>query len=113
MGYCSKCGNKLSDEDYFCNKCGARTAKGVEAGASAPVDDLKETLSKMGVEMERAFSVAAKEIHEAFKTAGENVRRSTVKEPNVCSQCGEKNASDSKYCYKCGEKLGGKQLKNH
>ena len=108
MGYCSKCGTKVSDDDYFCSKCGARTTKGVEAGVSAPAEDLRDALSKMGVEMEKAFSVAAKEIHEAFKTAGENIRRSAGKESIICSHCGEKNSSDSKYCYKCGEKIGRK-----
>lgn len=77
--------------------------KGAEAGA--PAEELRETFSKIGQEVEKAFSVAAKEIHEAFKTTGENIRRSTGKEPTVCPHCGEKNASDAKYCYKCGEKI--------
>jgi uncharacterized membrane protein YvbJ len=108
MGYCSKCGNRVSDDEYFCSKCGARTREGVAAGVSAPWEEVRDSLSKMGQEMEKAFSVAAGEIHEAFKTAGESVRRSTGKESVVCSNCGEKNASDSSYCYKCGEKISGK-----
>jgi uncharacterized membrane protein YvbJ len=108
MGYCSRCGNKVSDDDYFCSKCGARTREGVEAGATAPAEELKDALSKMGQEMERAFSVAAREIHDVFKKAGENVRRPTGRESVVCSHCGEKNATDASYCYKCGEKISRK-----
>jgi uncharacterized membrane protein YvbJ len=108
VGYCPKCGSKVSDEDYFCSKCGTRTREGAEAGVTAPAEELREALSKMGQEMEKAFSVAAREIHEAFKTAGDNVRRSASREPVVCSQCGEKNASDSTYCYRCGEKIDSK-----
>ena len=108
MDYCSKCGNKVSDDDYFCSKCGARIREGVAAGVSAPLEETRDALSKMSQEMEKAFSLAAKDIQEAFKTAGENVRRSTSKEPVVCSNCGEKNAIDASYCYKCGEKIVGK-----
>jgi uncharacterized membrane protein YvbJ len=106
MGYCPKCGNKVPDDDYFCSKCGARTKKGMEAGASGPAEELKDALSKMSQEMEKAFTVAAKEIHEALKTAGENVRRSTGMELLICSNCGEKNSTAATYCHKCGEKLG-------
>jgi uncharacterized membrane protein YvbJ len=108
MGYCSKCGNEVSEDDYFCSKCGTKTAKGAEAGVSAPTEELRDALSKMGQDMEKAFSMAAKQIHKAFKTAGENVRRSTGREPIICSHCGQKNASDSSFCYKCGERLGRK-----
>lgn len=108
MGYCPKCGNKVSDEDYFCSKCGARTKRGAEAGVSAPAEEFKEAMSKVAEEMEKAFTLAAKEIHKAFTKAEENVRRSTSRELVVCSHCGEKNTRDASYCYKCGEKIGTK-----
>jgi predicted amidophosphoribosyltransferase len=106
MAFCHKCGKKISEDDLFCSNCGARTKKGIEAGVSAPAEEMREAFSKMGQEMEKAFAVAAKEIHEAFKTARENIRQSTGRETVVCSHCGEKNASGASYCYKCGEKIG-------
>jgi adenine-specific DNA methylase len=106
MAFCHKCGKKISEDDLFCSNCGARTKKGIEAGVSAPAEEMREAFSKMGQEMEKAFAVAAKEIHEAFKTARENIRQSTGRETVVCSHCGEKNASCASYCCKCGEKIG-------
>jgi len=108
MGSCPKCGNNISDRDYFCSKCGARIKEGVPPGVSDSMEETREALSKMGQELEKAFSLAAKDIQEAFKTAGDNVRRSTSKESLICSNCGEKNASDANYCYKCGQKINGK-----
>jgi uncharacterized membrane protein YvbJ len=108
MAFCLKCGKKISEDDYFCSNCGARTEKGAREGVSASAEELRETFSKMGVEMEKAFSIAAKEIHEAFRTARENIRESTNRETIVCPHCGDKNASDAAYCYKCGGKTGKK-----
>jgi len=105
MGYCSKCGEELPEDAYFCSKCGVRTRKGVEAGVSTPLEELREAFSKMEQEMEKAFSVAAKEMEKAFKTARENIQRSVRKEPTVCPHCGEKNLSDANFCGKCGNKL--------
>jgi uncharacterized membrane protein YvbJ len=108
MVYCHKCGNEVADEDHFCSKCGARTAKGKDSGVSAPAEELRESLSRMGEEMEKAFSSAAKEIHDAFRTAGENVRGAAGNEPVICPSCGQKNASGANYCHKCGQKIGTK-----
>jgi uncharacterized membrane protein YvbJ len=105
MGFCSKCGENLPDDVYFCPKCGTRTKTGKEAGVSAPAEELKEAFSIAGQEIEKAFRLAAKEIHEAFKTARENIRESTTTKAIVCSHCGEKNKGDSNFCYKCGRKL--------
>ncbi len=105
MGFCHKCGKKLSEEAYFCPNCGARTRKGEEAGVSSAADDMREAFSKVGQEMERAFAIAAKEMQKAFKTAGENIRKSTTKERVVCSACGEKTEANATYCHNCGKKL--------
>ncbi len=99
--FCSKCGEKLPENANFCPRCGARTKKGIEAGISTPWEDLKDSLSKMGQQIEKAFSIAAKEVDKAFKTAKESMGREEV----VCPHCGEKNLSDARFCHNCGEKL--------
>jgi predicted amidophosphoribosyltransferase len=103
--YCSKCGAKLPEDVYFCSHCGYRTKKGVEAGAHAPMDDLKEEFSRFGQEMEKAFEKAAKEIHEAFKTARENIKQSVKKEAITCPHCGKDSPSGSSFCVYCGKKF--------
>ena len=107
MGFCSRCGKELSEDAYFCPKCGVKTRRGVEAGVPTPFpsEDLKEAFSKMGQEMERAFSIAAKEIQKAFGTVRESVGESGRREPAVCPHCGEKNVGDAKFCYGCGKEL--------
>ncbi|NIW13825.1 MAG: zinc-ribbon domain-containing protein, partial [Candidatus Thorarchaeota archaeon] len=68
MMFCSKCGEELSENAYFCPKCGVRTRKGVEAGVgTTPWEDLRATFSKMGEDVEKAFSIAGREIEKAFK----------------------------------------------
>jgi ribosomal protein L40E len=105
LGFCSKCGKELPESAHFCPNCGARTRIGVEAGVSAPSDELRDTFARMGLEMEKAFSTAAKEIQRAFRTARENVQQSINKRAVVCSQCGEKNPSGADFCGKCGKKF--------
>lgn len=94
MVFCSKCGEELPENAYFCPKCGARTRRGVEAGISTPWEELKDALSKMGQEIEKAF-----------KTTRESIRESTSREQVVCSHCGEKNLGYARFCYKCGKEL--------
>lgn len=105
MVFCSKCGEELPENAYFCPKCGVRTSKGVEARISSPREDLKDAFSKMGEEIEKSFSIAAKEIKEAFKTVREEIRKAVSLETVACSHCGEKNLVDARFCYKCGKKL--------
>jgi len=105
MVFCSKCGEEVPENAYFCPRCGVRTRKGVEAGVSTPWKELKDSLSKMGQEIEKAFSVAGKEMEKAFKKAREEVREATSRKLVVCSNCGEKNFADAHFCYKCGKKL--------
>jgi ribosomal protein L40E len=106
MVFCSNCGEKLPEDANFCTKCGFRTRRGVEAGVSAPTEDWREAFSKMGVEMEKAFQTAAKEIQKALKNVREDVRESRGRQLVVCKNCGEKSPSNASFCTKCGEKLG-------
>lgn len=39
MVFCSKCGEKLPENAYFCSRCGMRTKKGQEAKVSPPRED--------------------------------------------------------------------------
>jgi uncharacterized membrane protein YvbJ len=105
MEFCSRCGQKLPENAYFCPKCGVRTRKGIEARVHAPTEDLREAFSKAGQEMEKAFKIAAKEIQEAFNTARESIRESSAAESVICTHCGETNRDDSSFCHKCGKKL--------
>ncbi|HII86273.1 TPA: zinc-ribbon domain-containing protein [Candidatus Bathyarchaeota archaeon] len=105
MTYCSNCGDKISKDDNFCSKCGVKTAKGVENNTPTPSDEMRQAFAKMSTELEKAFSFAAKEIQTAFQTAGDNIQKSMRKVPVVCPSCGEKNASGSVFCFKCGTKL--------
>lgn len=105
MAYCSNCGEKLPKDALFCPNCGIKTLKGSETNAPAPSDEMREAFTKMGIELEKAFNIAAKEIHTAFQTARENIQKSVNKEPVTCANCGEKNPGDAVYCFKCGKKL--------
>jgi len=103
--FCSKCGEKLSEDAYFCSRCGARTRKGLEAGARVPVDDLRDAFSKTGQEMEKAFATAAKEIQKVFRAARENIRQSTTSESVICPHCKQSNLGEADFCNNCGRKL--------
>ena len=105
MVYCSHCGTKILDEDYFCAKCGTRTQAGMKAGAAESSDEMRETLVRMSREMEKAFNIAARSIQEAFDSAKKNVQKTMVKEVIVCPVCGEKNPANASYCNKCGNML--------
>jgi len=106
MVFCLKCGKELPEDGYFCPNCGVRAQKGVEAGVSVPVEELREAFAKIGQEMEKAFRTAAKEIDAAFKTVREDVRESKARATIVCSECGQKNSGDASYCFNCGKRLG-------
>lgn len=105
VGFCSKCGNSLPEDAYFCPRCGARTQAGIEAGISTPAEEMREAITRMGKEMEKAFATASKGIQQAFRTARENIHQPADKEENQCPNCGEKNSRDDSYCGKCGKKL--------
>ena len=105
MVFCSNCGEKLPEDANFCTKCGFRTRRGVEEGVSAPTEDWREAFSKMGVEMEKAFQTAAKEIQKALKNVREDVREPRSRQQVICKNCGERGPANATFCTKCGEKL--------
>jgi predicted amidophosphoribosyltransferase len=108
MVYCSNCGEKISDDAYFCPKCGTKTPKGKASNVSYPSDELRDAFYKVGIELERAFSMAAHETHQAIKKASENMQQKTASKPKgtvICSSCGTKNVSGAVFCHSCGAKV--------
>jgi len=97
MVFCSRCGEELPENAYFCLKCGVRTIKGIEADVAPPWNWEQQA--------EQALSKVAKEMEKALETVREGVRKSIKREPVICSNCGEKSRGYTKFCYKCGAKL--------
>jgi ribosomal protein L40E len=103
LAYCIKCGEKLPEEAYFCPKCGSKTQKGIEANVSNSTEELKETFQRLGLEMEKAFLLVAKEAHTAFQKAKENMQ-GTQPTTTTCQSCQAQIPSNAVYCAKCGTK---------
>ncbi len=107
MVYCSNCGEKIPDDALFCPKCGTKTPKGKASNAAYPSDELRDAFYKVGIELERAFTIAAHETHQAIKKASANMQQKpiTAQGTVVCPNCGTKNLSGSVFCNNCGTKL--------
>ncbi|MGA2682640.1 MAG: zinc-ribbon domain-containing protein [Candidatus Bathyarchaeia archaeon] len=106
MVYCSNCGAKIDDEAYFCPKCGTKTEKGKAAKALYPADELRDAFYQVGIELERAFNMAARETHSAIQRARENLQQKPPRQQTVtCSKCTTQNPNSSVFCYSCGTRL--------
>jgi uncharacterized Zn finger protein (UPF0148 family) len=107
--YCSNCGAKIGDEAFFCPKCGTKTAKGKSANAAYPSDELRDAFYQVGLELERAFTLAAREMHAAFKKATETIHQNTSKAAAqgtvICPKCGTQNMTGSIFCSNCGTRI--------
>ncbi len=106
MVYCSKCGEKLDDNAYFCFKCGTKTEKAKAAKVQYPADELRDAFSQVGIELEKAFNLAARETQNAIQKVKENWQQKPPPLSTVtCTQCTTKNPKDAVYCNSCGTKL--------
>ncbi len=119
MVYCSNCGEKIPDDVYFCFKCGTKTSVGKAAKATYPADELRDAFYQVGVELERAFNIAAKETQAAFKRVSEDMQQKQQQKTTasaqgtvVCSSCGSKNVSGAVFCHSCGAKVASSE-KSH
>ena len=97
MLFCTKCGEELPEDAFFCLKCGVRTSKGIEAGVPRPWNWEQE--------VEKALTTVHKEMQKAFETVKENIQKSTKRKPVICSHCGEENLWGAMFCYKCGVEI--------
>ena len=107
MVYCSNCGEKISDDALFCPKCCTKTPNGKASNTPYPSDELRDAFYQIGIELERAFNIAAHETHQAIKRAKGNIQQKPTvpKESFVCPNCGTKNPSGAAFCNNCGTKL--------
>ncbi len=104
--YCSNCGEKIADDANFCPKCGIKTPKGKAAHAAYPYDQVRDAFYTVGVELEKAFNLAARETHAAFQRARENMQQKPAEQPTVaCPKCGTKNSYGSIFCSSCGARI--------
>ena len=105
MAYCSKCGQKLEEDFYFCPKCGARTVAGKTAGATDPWENMRKAFETAGEEMRKAFLKAGEEMRKAFAETRTQVRTHgtvrSVRRPN----CSAQNPYGTKFCQKCGKPI--------
>jgi hypothetical protein len=104
--YCSNCGAQIADDVYFCPKCGTKTEKGKEAKAVYPADQLRDAFYQVGIEVEKAFNIAAHETQSAFQKARENWQQKPPQPQTVtCSKCTTENPNGSVFCHSCGTRM--------
>jgi len=107
MVNCPNCGEKIADDANFCPKCGTKSLKCRSANVVYPSDELRDAFYSVGIELEKAFSIAARETHSAIQKAKENWQQKPVQQSETvaCTQCSTKNPSGSVFCNKCGAKI--------
>ena len=71
-----------------------------------PTDQLTDAFTSVGVELEKAFTIAARETHAAIMKARENMQQKPAEQQTVtCPKCGTKNPFGSIFCHSCGAKI--------
>jgi uncharacterized membrane protein YvbJ len=115
MVYCSNCGAAVADDANFCPKCGTKTPAGKAAKVAYPSDELKDIFYQVGTELEKAFTLAARETHAALKKASDSFQQQQQSnaQPSqaageatvACPNCGAKNVSGAVFCYSCGKRI--------
>ncbi len=108
MVFCSKCGTQIFDDANFCAKCGMRTQTGKSANVKYPSDEFREAFREAGVELEKAFIIAAKEIKDAFQNVKDSNKNPETPQPSdliACPSCAAKNEAGAIFCRSCGKKI--------
>jgi hypothetical protein len=96
----------MADDANFCPKCGVKTAKGRTVNVVYPSDELRDAFYSVGLELEKAFNIAARETHSAIKKAKENWQQKPGQpETIICTKCTTKNPSGSIFCNNCGARI--------
>ena len=66
------------------------------------------------MELEKAFTMAAKETHAAFKKVSDNMQQKSSTQSSsqatqngtvVCPNCGAKNVAGAIFCHNCGKQI--------
>ncbi len=104
MVFCTSCGRELSEDAYFCPKCGAVTQAGRKAGVASPLEDMRQTLWKMGEELGRVLRTTARQTQSALAKTSEEIRH-RVESTSRCANCGNMNPFGSRFCSSCGKTL--------
>ncbi|MCL5877050.1 MAG: zinc-ribbon domain-containing protein [Candidatus Bathyarchaeota archaeon] len=110
MVYCSNCGAPVADEANFCPKCGTKTPKGTTSNVKYPSGELEDAFYRVGTELERAFTIAARETEAALKRARASIKdkpAETQATPAavVCPSCGAQNVEGAVFCNSCGKRI--------
>lgn len=108
--FCSHCGQEIPDNTNFCPKCGIRTIIGAEANIPIPrqrnwEDDLESAAERIGEELEKAFTIAGRELENAVRRIKGEGEKTPAQESVSCASCGEQNQQGTNFCFKCGTKL--------
>ena len=87
---------------------------GKTAKVAYPSDELRDVFYQVGTELEKAFTIAARETQAAFKKVSENVQQKTAPHKQarqhktdavICPNCGAKNVSGAIFCHTCGKRI--------
>jgi uncharacterized membrane protein YvbJ len=106
LAYCPNCGEKLADDACFCPKCGTKTALGKASKVTYPTDEFRDAFYNVGIELEKALKIAARETHSAIQRARQDLQQKPAQKESIsCPKCGTKNAYGSVFCHNCGTRL--------
>ena len=84
--------------------------KGVEENVPIPrqrnwEEELESAAERIGEGMEKAFTIAGRELKQAVRRIKEEVQKTTTRELVNCTNCGEQNQKGTNFCFKCGTEL--------
>ncbi len=66
---------------------------------------MTDAFYSVGIELEKAFNLAARETHAAIQKAREDLRQKPAQQTMDCPKCNSKNPWGAIYCASCGAKI--------